>query len=340
MLKSSQKRKLVELRKEFPGQSARDLRMAANREHNMELTLKQVTEWLDTLRGDRLNKGKETKAPKQLYRGAVAAEGLNERWQADLAIMDKGPHGFIGFLLVADVFSRMAHAVPVRDKQAVTLLDAFRQIYENELQMDGHGGEQLTLTTDAASEFAGEFRKWCEEQGIIWRQRQPGAKNDIAVCDAAMRYIKEAIRQMEKQSGVKDWPRYLPTAVKQNNIRANGAHGRPVDVAGPNADMQNFLLQQDNARRFDQNDRVSASKESWLVHAGKFRPPEVPTQHNFGDRIGVDNYGPRRTIDRLGPGRVYDKYGGEHSLKLVQVVGPKPKLTQRQLRGRIYRLPT
>ena len=235
MLKSSQKRKLVELRKEFPGQSARDLRMAAAREHNMELTLKQVSDWLETLRGDRLNKGKEKLAPKQLYRGAVAAEGPNERWQADLAIMDKA-QGYIGFLLVVDVCSRVAHAVPVQNKQAKTLLDAFRQIFENELQMDGRGGEQLTLTTDATTEFAGEFRKWCERQGIIWRQRQPGAKNDIAVCDAAMRYIKEAIATMNKQSKTDNWPRFLPTAVKQNNVRANGAHGRPVDVEGPDAD--------------------------------------------------------------------------------------------------------
>jgi len=337
MLKSSQKRKLVELRKEFPGQSARDLRMAAAREHNLELTLKQVSDWLETLRGDRLNKGKEKLAPKQLYRGAVAAEDVNERWQADLALMDE-TRGFVGFLLVVDVFSRVAHAVPVRNKQAKTLLDAFRQIFESELQMDGRGGEQLTLTTDAAAEFAGVFRKWCERQGIIWRQRQMGAKNDIAVCDAAMRYIKNAIAEMEEENDVEDWPRFLPTAVKQNNVRANGAHGRPVDVAGPGSETQNFLLQQDNARRFDQNDRVSASKETWLVHTGKFRPAELPTQHNFGDRIGVANYGPRRSVESLGPGRVYDRHGGEHSLKLVQVIGPKPKLMQKQLHGRM--LPT
>ena len=145
---------------------------------------------------------------------------------------------------------------------------------------------------------------------------------------------------MYAQSKTKDWPRFLPTAVKQNNVRANGAHGRPVDVEGPHSDTQNFLLQQDNARRFDQNDRVSASKESWLVHAGKFRPPEVPTQHNFGDRIGVANYGAPRSVESLGAGRVYDRHGGEHSLKLIEVIGPKPKLSQRQMRGRIYKLPT
>jgi len=242
--------------------------------------------------------------------------------------------------MVVDVYSRVAHAVPVQNKQAKTLLDAFRQIFESELQMDGRGGEQLILTTDAATEFAGEFRKWCEEQGIIWRQRQPGAKNDIAVCDAAMRYIKQAIATMNKQNKVDNWPRFLPTAVKQNNVRANGAHGRPVDVEGPDSETQNFLLQQENARRFDQNDRVSASKETWLVHAGKFRPPEVPTEHNFGERIGVESYGRLRNVESLGPGRVYDRHGNEHSLKLLEVIGPKPKLSQRQMRGRIYKLPT
>jgi hypothetical protein len=254
--------------------------------------------------------------------------------------MDKA-QGYVGFLLVVDVFSRMAYARPVPNKQAKTLLDAFQDIFEEVLAMNGYGGDQLTLTTDAATEFAGEFRKWCEGQGIIWRQRQPGAKNDIAVCDAAMRYIKHAIATMEAQSKTKNWPRFLPTAVKQNNVRANGAHGRPLDVGDPEESReQHFLLQQDNARRFDQNDRVSTSKETWLVHAGKFRPPELPTQHNFGERIGVANYGRLRNVESLGPGRVYDRHGNEHSLKLVEVIGPKPKFSQKQLRGRIYKLPT
>jgi len=338
MLRSSEKRKLVALRKEFPGQSARDLRMAANREHNMELTLKQVKDWLETIRGDKLNKGKEALAPRQMYRGAVAAEGLNERWQADLAIMPEHG-GYIGFLLVVDVFSRKAHAEPVQNKQARTLLSAFREIFESELQLDGRDGSQLTLTTDSATEFAGDFRRWCEERGIIWRQRQPGAKNDIAVCDAAMRYIKHAIAEMEKANDVQDWPRFLPAAVKQNNVRSTGAHGRPEDVAGPHAETQNFLMQQDNARRFDQNDRVSASKEMLLAAAGKFRPPVLPTHHNFGERIGVADYGPRRSVDSLGPGVVYDKHGGEHPLKLIQIVGPWPKYTKKELRNRIHTLP-
>jgi len=98
------------------------------------------------------------------------------------------------------------------------------------------------------------------------------------------------------------------------------------------------LVDQDNARRFEQNDKVSAAKETRLVAAGSFRPPVLPTEHNFGERTGVDTYGHAHRVDRLGPGRVYDRQGNEHSLKLVQIVGAQPKLSQRALRARIYRL--
>ena len=319
------RQQLEQLRRRFPGMAARDLRMAVAREHGVTLTMKEIQTFLDSISGTQLNKAKETLAPKQVYKGAVAAEGPNERWQADLAIM-KGTRQRIGFLLVVDVYSRMAYARAVPNKQSVTLLDAFRDIFEEEIAMDGGGGDKLILTTDAATEFAGEFRRWCERQGIIWRQRQPGAKNDIAVCDAAMRGIKHNIATMLKgdRRSARYWPQFLDDAVRQNNMRARGAHWRPQDVQGDNADMQNFLLQQDNARRFDQNDKVEAARETHLVHVRRFRPPDLPTEHNFGERTGVTTYGHTRNIDRLAPGRVFDRHGNEHALKLVQIIGPRP----------------
>ena len=57
------------------------------------------------------------------------------------------------------------------------------------------------------------------------------------------------------------------------------------------------------------------------------------------ERTGVTTYGHTRGIDRLGPGHVYDRHGNEHALKLIQIIGPRPKFTARQMRDRIYRLP-
>ena len=134
-----QRQRLEQLRRRFPGQNARDLRMAASREYDLNLSMKEINEFLNSISGTALNKPKETFAPRQMYKGAAAAEGPNERWQADLAIMKKRSQGSMGFLLVVDVYSRMAYAAPVPNNQARTLLDAVRKILKRRSPWMGAG---------------------------------------------------------------------------------------------------------------------------------------------------------------------------------------------------------
>ena len=45
---------LEQLRRRFPGMGARDLRMAAAREHDLTLTMKEVQTFLDSIAGTQL----------------------------------------------------------------------------------------------------------------------------------------------------------------------------------------------------------------------------------------------------------------------------------------------
>ena len=338
-LSDKEARTLAELRAEYPGQNAKDLRMAANRDKGLDLTLKQVQMWLDSQRGKSSEETKEVSGPPQPYLGAVAAEGPDERWQADLALMPL-QNGKIGFFLVVDVFTRMAYAESVEDKSSATLR-AFQEI----CKYTSVDKKKLTLSTDAAAEFHGVFRQWVEKEGIIWRERDLAAKNDIAVCDNAMARIKKSLKLYCGDDKMVNWPKFLSKAVHLGNVRATASvHGRPIDLhdGGPKAAIQEFMVQQDNARRFQQNDQIAARKEVQLhLAGGEFREPLRPETHSFNNRATSDHYGPVKTMAYMDKGRIHTKYNDNAPLKLVQIVSPyRGKMSKALLSDRIHKLPT
>ena len=103
------------------------------------------------------------------WRGKSAAEAPQERFQADLAIYEKKADNFKGFLLVLDVFTRECWARPVQDKTAASVLEAWKSIQKDIWGRDSPAG--AFLTTDGGLEFTGNFRRYMEAEGIIWRQK-------------------------------------------------------------------------------------------------------------------------------------------------------------------------
>ena len=71
---------------------------------------------------------------------------------------------------------------------------------------------------------------------------------------------------------------------------------------------------QDNAEKMKHNDAVERRRVEKLVTEdgpGKFRPPLLPRQHNFENRVGVRRFGPTRQVAGVGSGWVRDTRGKE-----------------------------
>jgi transposase InsO family protein len=293
------------------------LRERAARE-DVLLPAKVIREFLEEQKGTKEARAGEKLAPRITYKGRVAAEDQNERWQADLGFMNfgkkKGPVPEKAasaevpcFLLVVDVFTRYARTEALSGKTATEVLAAFKRICE--LELDGDDYEKLTVTTDRGGEFGGVFRAWLEQKGVIWRVRAAGAKNDIAVADRAMATIKKEIARLCVAAKTKNWQQFLSRATKEYNTSATQTlHGSPdgLTEAGPTSKVQRFLLQQDNAKKIEHNDKLNATREFDLVDrlttnkgvsGNRFQPPVIP-RGAFQDRVTISKFSNARMLPK------------------------------------------
>lgn len=105
------------------GQGAKQLFVAARRA-GIDVTVGAVREYY---RDEVQDRGEEQLHQEMPYRGRSYAEGMEKRWQADLAY--KRPQGgFVVFLLAVDVFTRALDAEPIRSKTANEVSRAFHAI--------------------------------------------------------------------------------------------------------------------------------------------------------------------------------------------------------------------
>jgi hypothetical protein len=184
-----------------------------------------------------------------------------------------------------------------------------------------------------------------EAKGAIWRVRAIGAKNDIAECDKAMATVKAEIARLCAAAKTKSWQQFLDRADKEYNSSATQAlHGTPEGESeeNPRKRTQRFLLQQDNAKKIQHNDRLNAMREYDLidrsssakgVEGNRFQPPIIP-RGAFQDRVTIKKFGNARLLDFfVAPGVLKDTRGGEHALKLVKALGPSGSALRGVSRG-------
>lgn len=101
-------------------------------------------------------------ANKKFRRRKIFVSGIDDTWGADLINMNaykEENNGLTYFLLVVDFFSKYLWVMPLRDAKAVTITDAFSEIFKE-------GRKPLKINTDMGSEFKGSTLKLFKEMGI------------------------------------------------------------------------------------------------------------------------------------------------------------------------------
>eukprot|EP00439_Symbiodinium_sp_Y106_P014797 s10700_g2.t1 len=160
-------RKLYQIaRREFPGRA--------------DLTSARAAA---ALRGD---VARQVLAPKPRSLGKSAAEGPNDRLQADLidfAQNTRGPNKF--GLVVTDVFTREVATKALPDKSAQTVTRAAAEIIPQLVQDETN----IVVTTDLGNEFRG--LEAALPGGAVHRQKDPTDRNATAVVDRAIQTLKK-----------------------------------------------------------------------------------------------------------------------------------------------------
>ena len=178
------------------------------------------------------------------------------------------------------------------------------------------------LLTDQGREFNAFFSATLASEDIVHIAKDTTDRNGTAVVDRAMQTLKRdlAVRN-ERAPG--DWPDRLAAVVSAYNRRYHATvHDSPNEAA--QGGVSHFLTLQDNAKKFEHNQRLTERRIVRLNAAGHFRPP-IPGQAFAGPRrVAEPRFGPVEsaagaTVPR-GRGRVRLPDGREFLLKAVQPV--------------------
>jgi hypothetical protein len=121
--------------------------------------LPHVKKWLSEQDTYTLHKPVIRKFPRR----KTIVGGIDFQWQADLVDVSKLKQynkQYKYLLTVIDVFSRFAWAIPLKNKQGKSLVQAFKQIFRQ-------GRKCLSLQTDKGSEFNNKvFQKWLQKHKV------------------------------------------------------------------------------------------------------------------------------------------------------------------------------
>eukprot|EP00439_Symbiodinium_sp_Y106_P035638 s6685_g4.t1 len=274
-------RKLFQIaRREFPGR--RDLTSARARA---------------ALRSD---VARQILAPKPRSLGKSAAEGPNDRLQADLVDFSQNTRGANKYgLVVTDVFTREVATKALPDKRAETVTRAAAEIIPELAALPG---------------------------GVVHRQKDPSDRNATAVVDRAIQTLKKDLAGKVARAGG-GWGDHVDEAAEAYNARPHEA----VTVAPEDVETMpaaTFRVYQDNARKFKHNDELTRSRQRRLGEAGAFRAP-TNAQRSFQPQ-----YGAVREVSSYDSMMVRSTDGSETLLKHALPVPrgsaePKAQLTRR-----------
>ena len=194
--------------------------------------------------------------------GKSAAEGPNDRLQADLVDFSQNTRGRNKFgLVVTDVFTREVATKVLPDKRAETVTQAAAEIIPELVQEEGN----YVVTTDLGNEFRG--LEAALPGGAVHRQKDPTDRDATAVVDRAIQTLKKDLAGKVARDGG-GWAEHVDEATEAYNARPHQA----VTVA-PTKPAATFRVYQDNARKFKHNDELTRSRQRRLEEAGAFRAP-------------------------------------------------------------------
>ena len=289
---------LEQLARDFNVRDPRKLFQIARREFpdRRDLTSARAAA---ALRGD---VARQILAPKPRSLGKSAAEGPNDRLQADLVDFSQNTRGRNKYgLVVQDVFTREIATKALPDKRAETVTRAAAEIIPDLVQEEGN----YVVTTDLGNEFQG--LEAALPGGAVHRQKDPSDRNATAVVDRAIQTLKKDLAGMvaRRKGG---WGEHVDEAAEAYNARPHQA----VTVAPEDVETKpaaTFRVFQDNAEKFQHNKRLTEGRQRRLQEAGAFRAPTNAA------RSFQPQYGPARDLASFDSMVVRGTDGSETLLK-------------------------
>ena len=259
-------------------------------------------------------------APKPRSLGKSAAEGPNNRLQADLIDFSQNTRSRNRYaLIVSDVFTREAVTKALPDKSAQAVGQAAAEAIPELVQDES----DYVVTTDEGREFF-QLEQVLPE-AVVHRTKKPEDRNATAVVDRTIQTLKKDLAgEVARHGG--QWDLDLESVTEAYNARPHQTvHAAPEDVETQRTTR--FRVLQDNASKFQHNNNLTRARHRRLEEAGAFRAP-TNARRSF-----EPSYGPVREVGSIDSMVVRATDGSETLLKHALPVPrgsaePKARLTR------------
>ena len=303
---------LEQLARDFNVRDPRKLQQIARREFpdRRDLTAERAR---TALRSDG-----QALAPKPRSLGKSAAEGPDQRLQADLVDFSQNTRGPNRYgLVVTDVFTREVATKALPNKQSGTVTQAAAEIIPELVREEGN----YVVTTDQENEFRG--LEGALPNPAVHREKLPSDRNATAVMDRAIQTLKKDLAGKVARDGG-GWAEHVAEVTEAYNARPHQA----VTVAPEDVETKpaaTFRVLRDNAEKFEHNKKLTEGRQRRLEDA--FRAPTNAA------RSFQPQYGPVREVAGYDSMTVRATDGSEtllkHALPVPRGSGePRGRLTR------------
>lgn len=235
------------------------------REGRNNLSRKQIKNWVRNQEGY----SQMRKVNRQFERSPVVVSGIDDQWDVDLAQLSSyaDENDGINYLLVViDIFTRFLWVRPMKDKFAVTIVAAFRDVLSE-------GRKPRRLRSDAARDFTSKkFQELCNAEGIV--HFTTFGEKQANFVEAVIKTVK---RTIYTRMVTENTPRYIDDLDEMvdayNNRFHSGIQAIPREIT--KADEKHLWWQM-----YMPADFFDPTKKKKI-------PRNIPYEHAVGDHVRI-----------------------------------------------------
>ena len=198
------------------------------------------------------------KQPKIKHYYPIMAEYKNEKLQIDimdLSDISTTNKGYKYLLIAVDVYSRMAYAIPLKNKTTDIVFEAVKTIVDET--------KPSIIISDLGSEFINrKYKQLMKDNNIEIRYTQVGDHKGLAIVNRFIRTLREKINRYIEMYNTSTYIDVLPDMIHNyNNSFHSGIQKIPSNVKVNDDDISNLFMEKilkasPEENKFNINDHV------------------------------------------------------------------------------------
>jgi len=160
----------------------------------------------------------ETRKPRHEIWQHYASFNIDAEYAIDVALMAKNYKKFVGILVAINVCTRLVSAEPIRKRSGEELTRALKTIIQRTgikpqyLYTDKEPG----LKSKTFKEYVGQ-----EDIDVVYTN----SLYKVGLVEREIKYLKQSLDKHLDKTKKKDWPKYLQSIIKKQNLTYNKAIG-------------------------------------------------------------------------------------------------------------------